>query len=85
VKDESANILWNLNQHSNDNIMYLLQIQRNQNTEDEIMKRYQQRLERWSRQLYSSKRGIKEEQFEKEKKKNNKREKVFFFCVLTLS
>jgi hypothetical protein len=69
VKDESANILWNLNQHSNDNIMYLLQIQRNQNTEDEIMKRYQQRLERWSRQLYSSKRGIKEEQFEKEKKK----------------
>jgi hypothetical protein len=65
--------------------MYLLQIQRNQNTEDEIMKRYQQRLERWSRQLYSSKRGIKEEQFEKEKKKNNKREKVFFFCVLTLS
>jgi hypothetical protein len=69
VKDESANILWNLNQHSNDNIMYLLQIQRNQNTEDEIMKRYQQRLERWSRQLYSSKRGIKEEQFEKEKKR----------------
>jgi hypothetical protein len=39
VKDESANILWNLNQHSNDNIMYLLQIQRNQNTEDEIMKK----------------------------------------------
>lgn len=69
MKDESANILWNLNQHSNDNIMYLLQIQRNQNTEDEIMKRYQQRLERWSRQLYSSKRGIKEEQFEKEKKR----------------
>jgi len=54
VEDESANILRNLDEHFNDNIVYLLQILRNQNTEEKKIKKYQPAKTSNMDQLYLS-------------------------------